>query len=240
MTKANRALVVHLATLLLTIAGLIALARFFPLAEKIAALQTTLATKPLLGAILHPLLFALCNIFLLPGGLLAMSGGLFFGVWKGWLLNLIGSVLSAWVAILIARHGARGLIERRFLTQPRWASLDAAIARDGWRVVFLTQLHPLAPSSLLNYLYGATRIPIAQSLLWTALGQAPGLLLYAYLGSISHTGIEAASGHTTIGTSDWAIWAAILVSSVVILTLLARLSRRILSQSSGLDELNDE
>ncbi len=240
MTKANRALVVHLATLLLSIAALIALARFFPLAEKIAALQAELATKPLLGAILHPLLFALCNILLLPGGILAMGGGLFFGVWKGWLLNLVGSVLSAWVAILIARHCARGFIERKFLTQPQWASLDAAIARDGWRVVFLTQLHPLAPSSLLNYLYGATRIPATESLLWTALGQAPGLLLYAYLGSISHTGIEAASGRTTITASDWTIWAGILVSSVVILTLLARLSRRILSRSSAVDELNDE
>ena len=46
MTKANRALVVHLGTLLLTIAGLIALARFFPVAEKIARNATSIATLP--------------------------------------------------------------------------------------------------------------------------------------------------------------------------------------------------
>ena len=30
--------------------------------------------------------------------------------------------------------------------------------RDGWKLILLSQLHPLFPSSLMNYLYGLTKI----------------------------------------------------------------------------------
>ena len=231
MTKINRALILHLFGVPLLGAGLVVMARWFPIVEQIATIHAFLAKTPLLGAMLHPLLFALCNVLLLPGGILAIGAGLFFGVWTGWMLNLVGSVLSAWAAMVIARHLARNFIERKFLSKPRWAVLDAAIARDGPRIIFLTQLHPLAPTSLLNYLYGVTGIRIGPALLWIAAGQAPGLLLYAYLGSVSRKGIEAAGNWATIPASQWAAWTTIIVLSGVILALLSRASVSILSQS---------
>ena len=235
MSKTNRAILTHFSVLLFVAVLLLTLARFFPIAERIADLQGSLAKMPAVAPLLHSLLLALCNILLLPGGLLAVGAGLLFGVWKGWALNLIGALLAAWVANMIARRFARGFIERRFLQQPRWAALDAAIATEGWRVIFLTQLHPLAPSSLLNYLYGATRVPLAQCLFWTALGQAPGLLLYTYLGSISRTGIEAIHGVKTITASEWLIWLAVIIPSAITLALIARVSMRILEKSGAVE-----
>ncbi len=231
MTKINRALILHLLGVPLLGAGLVVMARWFPIVEQIATIHAFLAKTPLLGGIIHPLLFALCNVLLLPGGILAIGAGLFFGVWTGWMLNLVGSVLSAWAAMLIARHLARSFIERQLLSKPRWAALDAAIRREGSLVVFLTQLHPLAPSSLLNYLYGVTALRIGPALLWIAAGQAPGLLLYAYLGSVSRKGIEAAGNRAAIPVSQWAVWTIVILLSAVVLTLLSRISVRVLRQS---------
>jgi len=63
-------------------------------------------------------------------------------------------------------------------------ALEPAVAREGWKIILLSQLHPLFPTSLLNYLYGLTRIRFRTCMLWVAIGQAPGLFLYAYVGTL--------------------------------------------------------
>jgi hypothetical protein len=44
------------------------------------------------GAVCYPLLFAACNILLLPGGILAVGGGFFFGLWWGFFIVLVGNL----------------------------------------------------------------------------------------------------------------------------------------------------
>ena len=56
------------------------------------------------------------------------------------------------------------------------------MTRQGPWIIFLSQVHPLFPTSLLNYLYGLTRVPVRTCVLWIALGQIPGMFLYAFLG----------------------------------------------------------
>jgi uncharacterized membrane protein YdjX (TVP38/TMEM64 family) len=63
-------------------------------------------------------------------------------------------------------------------------------------LILLSQLHPLFPTSLMNYLYGLARIRLRTCLLWIAVGQAPGLFLYAYLGGLGQLGLRIARGET--------------------------------------------
>ena len=98
------------------------------------------------------------DVLLLPAGVVAIGSGLFFGLWWGFLLNLLGNVGGAAVAFFLSRKVGRAWFTRRFLQQPRWVALDGAIERHGWKIIFLSQVHPLFPTSLLNYLYGVTRI----------------------------------------------------------------------------------
>jgi uncharacterized membrane protein YdjX (TVP38/TMEM64 family) len=131
---------------------------------------------------IFPVVYALCNVLLLPAGILSVGAGYLFGLWPGFLMVLTGNLIGAAAAFGISRLFLRDWVARWIRRSPKMAAIDRAIGRDGWKIVFLTQINPLAPTSLLNYLYGATRLGFRQTMLWVCLGQIPGLFLYAYLG----------------------------------------------------------
>src|SRR6266516_3460735 len=75
MSKVSRAMCYQIGALVLAIALAIALSRFVPVVNFIEALQQRVMSWGAWAAIGYPLLFALCNILLLPGGILAVAGG---------------------------------------------------------------------------------------------------------------------------------------------------------------------
>ncbi len=224
MTKANRAILLHSGVLLSILLAVVVAARFFPVLDYIGVAQRKLIEMAIWGAILYPLLFAACNVCLLPGGVLAIGAGLFFGLWWGWLLNIVGSTLGALVAVSIARKWGRAWVQKRLHPNGKWSRLDAAVAREGKKIIFLSQVHPLFPTSLLNYLYGLTRVPIRTCVLWIALGQAPGLFLYAYLGRFAQSGLRAWRGESGLTAWDWALWIVGLVLMIWLTVMLARMA----------------
>ena len=121
-------------------------------------------------------------------------------------------------------------------TRPSGSSVEQApargeaIARDGWKIIFLSQVHPLFPSSLLNYLYGVTRIRFGTCMLWVALGQAPGLFLYAYLGTLTQLGLRLLRGKSHPQTIEYLVWIGGLVLTVVVTVVLGRIALRVLRE----------
>jgi uncharacterized membrane protein YdjX (TVP38/TMEM64 family) len=218
---------------------LIGLTRLLPILEWIGLLQHRLAEMQVWGAILYPFLFAACNILLLPGGVVAMGGGLFFGLWWGTFLVLTGNLIAAAFAFAVSRSLGRAWLERKFSKSRRWRALDAAIARQGWKIIFLSQVHPLFPTSLLNYLYGVTSIRFATCMFWIALGQLPGLFLYAYLGTLAQLGIKLVKGRTHPVPYEYGVWFGGLFLTLLVTTALGRIALRLLAEVEA-SESSDE
>jgi uncharacterized membrane protein YdjX (TVP38/TMEM64 family) len=231
--RAGRSMLLHALSLPLLALLLLVFVHSLPVAEYVTRAQRTLTELEVWGGLLYPLLFAGCNLLLLPGGVLAIGAGLFFGLWWGWALNLAGSTLGAAAAVLIARRFGRRWVEAKLSESGKWRNLDAAVARDGWKIIFLSQVHPLFPTSLLNYLYGLTRVPVRTCVVWIALGQAPGLFLYSYLGRMTQSGLRVWRGSGTLSAWDWAPWCGGLVLAAAVTTALARIALRFLA---GLSE----
>jgi uncharacterized membrane protein YdjX (TVP38/TMEM64 family) len=231
VTKANRAITLHILGVPLLALFIVLAVRWLPVAEYVTQAQRKITELEIWGAILYPLLFAACNILLLPGGVLAVGSGLFFGLWWGWFFNVLGATLGALVALLIARRWGRGWVEKRLRPDSRWGRLDEAVAREGWKIIFLSQVHPLSPTSLLNYLYGVTRVPLRKCLLWIAIGQAPGMFLYAYIGRFAQSGLRVWRGEGTLSRGDWTVWIAGLVVTLAITTALARIALRLFAEA---------
>lgn len=206
-------------------------ARNFPVVEYITRAQHRIGEMDVWGGVLYPLFYAACNVLLLPGGVLAIGSGLFFGLWWGTALNLLGNVLGAAIAFGLSRLLGRRWIFARLLQRPRWAALDRAIARHGWKIIFLTQVHPLFPTSLLNYLYGATQIRFRTCMLWIALAQAPGLFLYAYLGTLTQHGLRLLRGKSHPHPYEFVVWIGGLILAIVATAALGRLAARLLAES---------
>ena len=78
MFKIRHAIYWQLAGLAVAVALVSVLSRFFPVVDFVEALQERVMRWGALGAICYPFLFAVCNILLLPGGVLAVGGGFFF------------------------------------------------------------------------------------------------------------------------------------------------------------------
>lgn len=217
----------------LAVVGILAavLGQFIPLDRGILALGEAISQYHPWSAVLYPLALALCNLLLLPGGLLVVGGGFFFGLWKGVLLVLAGHLAGSAAAFGITRYFARGWVEQRFLRDPKWRALDLALAREGWKIVFLTQLNPLAPTSLINYFFGATRMRLWPCLGWIALGQLPGMFLYAYLGTLGHFSWRL--WREGAGKAEGAVWLwfAGLVLTVLLTVVLAKIALRLLNEA---------
>lgn len=231
MSQFKRAFLLQLAGLALAAIVVAWLAHYYPIVPFIVHLQQKIGAMQFWGAVLYPLLYGACNVLLLPGGVLAIGSGLFFGIWWGFFLNLLGNVGGAAVSFFISRKLGRGWVARKFLQKRKWAALDEAIARDGWKIIFLSQVHPLFPSSLLNYLYGVTRIRFGTCMLWIALGQAPGLFLYAYFGTMAQYGLKIWQGRTHPHPIEYVIWLGGLAVTFIVTTLLARVALRALAEA---------
>ncbi len=233
MSKLKRALYFQLGGLALAAGVIVWVSRHYPVAQILADWQRTIAALGAAGAALWPLLYAACNVLLLPAGVLAVGSGLFFGLWWGFALNLAGNVLGAAGAFFISRKLARGWIARRFLQRPKWAALDEAIAHDGWKIILLSQLPPLSPVSLLNYLYGITRIRFGTCLLWVAVGQTPSMFLYAYLGTTAQHGLRLWQGQMQASAGQYALWIGGLVVTLAVTVALGRIAMRALAKAEA-------
>jgi len=230
MTKFTRVVATQLFGLALLALGVVWLAREFPVVGWITHLQYRVGQMGFWGALLYPVLYGACNVLLLPGGALAMGSGLLFGLWWGTFLVLTGNVCAAAVAFWISRKLGRSWVEKKFMSSERWRALDAAIQREGWKIIFLSQVHPLFPTSLLNYLYGITSIRFWPCMLWIAIGQAPGLFLYAYLGTLAQLGIRLVRSETHPRTIEYFIWFGGLALTIAATTALGRLALKMMAE----------
>lgn len=233
-------LVIQISGLVLAALTIFILASHYPVLDWLVKAQKSIERLGFWSGVAYPFVYAICNLLLLPGGVLSVSGGFFFGLWWGFLLILLGSLISGAAAFLMARKLGRKWVERLLSKSPRLRLLDHALERHGWKIVVLSQLNPLAPTSLLHYVYGLSRVRLSRCLLWIAIGQAPGRFLYAFIGTLGQLGIQAARGTRRPFPVDYFVWGAGFVVTVVTIWLLGRLARRILNEIESEMEAAEE
>jgi uncharacterized membrane protein YdjX (TVP38/TMEM64 family) len=228
MVRIRRAIVLQLSGLLIVGVALFMLNRRFPLVDVLADVQQHVMRWGVWSAIWYPLLYACCNVLLLPGGVLSVGAGFFFGLWWGFAIALLGNVGGAAISFFISRSVGRQWLRRKLSRNQTFIALEPAIDKEGWKIILLSQLHPLFPTSLLNYLYGLTQIRFKTCMLWVAVGQAPGLFLYSYLGTLGQLGLNLARGRSHPRVIEYWIWLGGFVTAAIILIILGRIALRLL------------
>jgi uncharacterized membrane protein YdjX (TVP38/TMEM64 family) len=196
-----------------------------------AALQRTLASITALGPwgpVIFVLFYVAVTVFLLPAVILTLGAGALFGVAQGFVLVSAGATLGATAAFLIGRHLTRDWVARRVARSPKLKAIDEAVAREGWKIVLLTRLSPAFPFVLLNYVFGLTRVSLRHYVLASWIGMMPGIVLYAYIGSLAGDVAAAAAGGRTRSVWEWAVYALGLAATVALTVYVTRLARRAL------------
>jgi uncharacterized membrane protein YdjX (TVP38/TMEM64 family) len=224
MPKVGRAICWQVGAFISAIAIAIVLSRFLPIISFIETSQQRVMSWGAWGAVFYPLLFAACNILLLPGGILAVGGGFFFGLWWGFFIVLVGNLIATAISFAISRWIARRWFQQKLSRNPTLRALGPAVERESWKIILLSQLHPLFPTSLLNYFYGITRIPFGTYMLWASIGRAPGLFLYVYAGTLGQFAVRIMRGKSYPRMIEYWIWGGAFVTTVLLLIVLGRMA----------------
>jgi uncharacterized membrane protein YdjX (TVP38/TMEM64 family) len=220
------------AAVVAAIALAVTLSRFFPVVSFVEALQERVMSWGAWAGICYPLLFAACNILLLPGGVLAVGGGFFFGLWWGFLIVFAGNVISTAVSFSLSRFVAGRWFRRKLSANPTLSALGPAVERESWKIILLSQLHPLFPTSLLNYFYGLTRIRFSTYMLWASIGRIPGLFFYAYIGTLGQLAVRIMRGKSYPRALEYWIWGGAFITTVLLLVVLGRVARRAIQMAT--------
>jgi uncharacterized membrane protein YdjX (TVP38/TMEM64 family) len=231
MPKVSRAIWWQVGAVVIAIALGIVLSRFLPIVSFIETSQQRVMSWGAWGAVCYPLLFAACTILLLPGGILAVGGGFFFGLWWGFLIVLVGNLVATAVSFTLSRRIARRWFREKLSHNPTLRALGPAVERESWKIILLSQLHPLFPTSLLNYFYGITRIRFASYMVWASIGRAPGLFLYVYAGTLGQFAVRIMQGKTYPRMIEYWVWGGAFVTTVLLLIVLGRMAYTALQTS---------
>ena len=160
------------------------------------AVATRVAAWGLLAPLAYVLATAVAAMLWIPRTPMGMAAGVLFGPWTGgaWALvgALAGAVLNyAWARGTLAHPGAPAWA--RELSQ-RKQRLVFMARRHGFGLVALGHLSPVGNYQVINYLAGAVAMPVGRYVAASAVGMAPGSLLYAHLGAGLAQGDGARTG----------------------------------------------
>lgn len=215
---------------LLLAAGLAALVGL-PVRESLLGLLARIEALGPWGPVALAAAYVPACVLMLPGSLLSLGAGYLFGVGWGTLTVSVGSVAGATAAFVTGRTLARPWVESRLAGEPRFRALDAAVAREGFKIVLLARFSPVLPFNVLNYALGLTRVRLRDYVLASWIGMLPGTVLYVYLGSAAGSLAELAGGRGTAGPAERALFFVGLAATVAVTVVLARVARRALNEA---------
>jgi uncharacterized membrane protein YdjX (TVP38/TMEM64 family) len=240
MQNAWRATLGQAVVAVLVIAALFYVARSAPFLGMVEGSENVVREWGTMSVVIYPLMVMAATVLFLPGGILSLGGGFFFGLWWGTALVLVGNLLGAALAFYIGRKLGRKFVRSKILRDPRWAALDGAIERRGGRIIFFSQLNPLFPTSLFNYLYGLTRVGFGNCLWWVALGRLPGIFLYTYLGTLGQLGLRILRGETEPGLLEYVLWGGGLALTLGVAAVLGHTATKVIEEYRMSAPVEDE
>jgi uncharacterized membrane protein YdjX (TVP38/TMEM64 family) len=227
------------AIFVLVIAAVAGLAIFFDLPELLVSGLEYIDGLGIAGVFIFIALYISATVAFIPGSILTLGAGFVFGLGPGILYVSIGSTLGATAAFLLGRSLFREWIAAKIEGSPKFASIDRAVAQEGWKIVLLTRLSPVFPFNVLNYAYGLTDIRTAAYVLTSWIGMLPGTVLYVYIGSLAGDVAAVAAGSQPVesaaaeGLGAWlgpALRIVGLGATLLVTLVIARIAGKALRQ----------
>lgn len=211
------------------LATLVVAALTLPVREWLVAfLEWTESLGPL-GPVVFIGVYVVATVLFLPGSLLTLGAGLLFGLVRGTIAVSIGSTLGVTAAFLVGRYVARRRIEAALSDRPKFAAIDDAVGREGFKIVLLTRLSPAFPFNLLNYAFGVTRVRLRDYVIASWIGMLPGTVMYVYFGTLAKNLAALAAGDVgASGAGRTALLIVGLIATVVVTIVVTRTARRAL------------
>lgn len=134
-----------------------------------------------------PLMFFLSVLFgVIPVVPFAFFGGIMgakYGVLIGTVINLTGSVGAAAIFFVLARYFFVHQFQQYISKFNKIKKFDYIISQNAFIAILFSRVIPIIPPPVVNIYSGLSSMRFNTYIMATAIGQIPGMIIYAYLGS---------------------------------------------------------
>lgn len=179
-------------------------------------------------------LYNVATVLLIPGSLLTLGSGVLFGLVWGSVYVFFAATLGATLAFWLGRTVARDWVSKKISAYPKFAAIDKAVAKEGFKIVFLTRLSPLFPFNLLNYAFGITQVLLKDYVLGSV-GMIPGTILYVYIGSligsVAQIGMKGATLDPQAQKLQWTAKIIGFIATIAATVYITRIAKKALDDS---------
>jgi pyruvate/2-oxoglutarate dehydrogenase complex dihydrolipoamide dehydrogenase (E3) component/uncharacterized membrane protein YdjX (TVP38/TMEM64 family) len=207
----------------------------FPVREWFMQFEGYVQSLGTIGPVVVALAYVLCTVLFIPGSAITIGSGTLFGLKTGFLVVLVGANLGALCSFLLARTFLRDKVARWADANPKFASLDRAIGRQGFKMVLLTRLSPVFPFVLLNYFLGLTAVRTGSYALANLLGMLPATFLFVYIGAAARDAI-AGQMEISAGLYQQILKYVGLLATVAVVVMVTRIARKALREAEQVQE----
>ena len=159
--------------------------------------------------------FAVLPIFIIPASVMDMAGGLLFGLVKGGILAIIGSMINYTICFFAARSLLRESVQHivdEKLSDSWKKRLEHADSREGMLLLMIARIIPVIPTTIISYAFGLSTMSYGRFMLGSLLGVIPNLMAFTNLGEKA----------LVPGTPEFWIAVALLIALLVASGLLGK------------------
>lgn len=182
------------------------------------------------GVLIFGAVYIVATVLFVPGSILTLGAGFIYGVVWGSIYISIASTIGATLAFLVGRYLARDWVAAKVAGNERFAAIDRAVGREGWKIVGLTRLSPIFPFNLSNYVYGLTKVSLRDFFFASWIAMFPGTVMYVYIGSLAGNLATLGAQERVRTPLEWALYALGLVATVAVTIFVTRVARRALAR----------
>lgn len=180
--KLDKVLKILISIIIILILGSVVY-KLFSMNINVNDIQYYVSSFDKLAPMVYIIMFALVPLTLFPDSILAIGGGLIFGLGKGYIYTLIGALIGASLSFYISRKLGRNFVKK--LTKEKLDNIEEMINSKGFFVVLILRLIPLFPFDIISYGAGLTSIKYKDFLIATIIGTIPGILVFTNIGAQS-------------------------------------------------------
>lgn len=133
------------------------------------------------GYLVFILLSIVVAVFMLPGQLLAIVGGMIYGGFVGGLLTVIGASVGASISFIIGKYVARDYVVEKFGQSEVFKKVEQGVKENGISFLIFTRLVPIFPYAIQSYAYALTPMTVKNFSLISFLTMMPASFIYAFM-----------------------------------------------------------
>lgn len=135
-------------------------------------------------------IYSIAPILFFPNVILTLIGGALFGLFHGTIYVLIGATIGSTLAFLTGRYIAQKWVEEN--SRGQIVKIKDGIDKHGWKFVAFTRLFPFFPFTILNYVFGLTKISTISYAVTSFIFMSPLVIFYVFIGKKT---MELSLGH---------------------------------------------